>query len=351
MKKVIYYTPVSKKYFQKWEYYQVDLAMLKDTFSEVIVCNSIKDVLKNIMSVDLVYCWWWHRSAHVVLFAKLFNVKTHVTGAIHMYDISGSSDYYGKSFFYRLFSKISLRFSHRNLFISKDQLRQITSHIKTKNPTLLMSSLKKDTKFFDNIQKSKQYMNLEKYKFITICWHTTEQYKRKGVFETLDALALLKKKSIINFEWIILGGSGDGILLLESRIKSLNLTENVSLVLDATEQEKNNLLLTSDLYIQPSWHEGFGNAVLESMSFGLPALVSRYTAQPEVVGSIGFVVHELSDQNIYECLADFINLDLTAREKIMNNIAKRIIDQFSYEIRLKNYKNIVALDDRIKEEG
>ena len=351
MKKVIYYLPVPEEYISRWEYYQVDLDMLKDTCSNVIVCNSIIDVLKHILSTDLVYCWWWHRSTHVVLLARLFNVKTYVTGAIHMYDISGSSDYYGKSFFYRLFSKTSLRFSHRNLFISKDQLRQITSHIETKNPTLLMSSLKKDTKFFDNIQKSKQYINLEKYKFTTICWHTAEQYKRKGVFETLAALALLKKKSIINFEWIIIGGSGDGILLLESRIKSLNLTKNVSLVLDATEQEKNNLLLTSDLYIQPSWHEGFGNAVLESMSFGLPALVSRYTAQPEVVGSTGFIVHELSGQSIYECLVGFTNLDLTAREKIMNNIAKRISDQFSYEIRLKNYKNIVALDDRIKEEG
>ncbi len=344
MKKVIYNTPVSKKYFQKWEYYQVDLAMLKDTFSEVIVCNSIKDVLKNIMSVDLVYCWWWHRSAHVVLFAKLFNVKTHVTGAIHMYDISGSSDYYGKSFFYRLFSKISLRFSHRNLFISKDQLRQITSHIKTKNPTLLMSSLKKDTKFFDNIQKSKQYINLEKYKFITICWHTAEQYKRKGVFETLDALALLKKNLNINFEWIILGGSGDGVSLLESRVKSLNLAENVSLIFDATEQEKNNLLLASDLYIQPSWHEGFGNAVLEAMSCGLPALVSRYTAQPEVVGLTGFVVYELSSKYIFEELVDFVNLDLTARERNIDNIAERISDKFSYEVRLKNYKNILALD-------
>ena len=294
MEKVIYYLPVHKQHTLRWEYYQVDLDMLKDSHANVIVCSSFKAVLKHILSANLVYCWWWHKSVHVVLLARLFNIKTYVTGAIHMYDISGSTDYYGKSFFYRFFSKISLRLSHRNLFISKDQLRQITSHIKTKNPTLLMSSLKKDTNFLDNIQKSKRYINFEKYKFITICWHTAEQYKRKGVFETLDALVLLKKKSNINFEWIILGGSGDGVLLLESRIKSLNLTKNVSLVLDATEREKYNLLLVSDLYIQPSWHEGFGNAVLESMSFGLPALVSRYTAQPEVVGSTGFVVLELS---------------------------------------------------------
>ena len=345
MKKVIYYLPVSEQYISKWEYYLVDLEMLRETHVNVIVCNSFKAVLKHILSANLIYCWWWHRSAHIVLLARLFHVKTYVTGAIHMYDISGSSDYYDKKrFLYRLFSKFSLRFSHRNLFISQDQFHQITSHIKTKNPTLLMSSLKKDVNFFDNIQKSKQYINLKNYKFISVCWHTIEQYKRKGVFETLDALALLKKKSSINFEWTILGASGDGILLLESRIKSLNLDANISLVLDATESEKNNYFLMSDLYIQPSWHEGFGNASLEAMSFGVPALVSRYTAQPEVVGSTGIIVNKLSGQIIYENLLDFTNLDLKTREKNIDNICKRISDNFSYEVRLKNYQNILDLD-------
>ena len=340
---------MSEKYISKWEYYHVDLEMLKESHANVIVCNSFKAVLKHILSANLIYCWWWHRSAHIVLLARLFNVKTYITGAIHMYDISGSTDYYNKNFLYRFFCKFSLRFSHRNLFISQDQFQQITSHIKTKRPTLLMSSLKKDVNFFDNIQKSKQYINLKNYKFITVCWHSIEQYKRKGVFETLDALALLKKRSSISFEWTILGSSsissGDDILLLESRIKSLNLDANISIVLDKTEPEKNNYFLISDLYIQPSWHEGFGNASLEAMSFGVPALVSRYTAQPEVVGSTGIIVHKLSGQIIYENLLDFINLDLKTRKKNIDNIYKRIRENFSYEVRLKNYQNILDFDN------
>ena len=348
MKKVIYFAPVSKKYFQKWEYYQVDLGMLQDICSEVIVCHSIKDVLKNIVSVDLIYCWWWSRSAHVVLLAKLFNVKTHVTGAIHMYDISGSLDYYNKGFFrgffYRSCTKISLKYAYRNLFISNDQLKQITSHLKVNRPTVLRSSLKKGVKFLEIISKKKQEINFENYKFITICWHTLDQYKRKGVFETLDALVIFKKKSNVNFQWIILGGSGDGISPLELKINSLGLAKNISLVIDATEQEKNILLMASDLYIQPSWCEGFGNATLEAMSFGLPALVSRYTAQPEVVGPTGFVANEISSKYIFEKLEDFVNLDHSAREKNIDSIEKRINNKFSYEIRLENYKGILALD-------
>ena len=91
-KKALYFVPVKKEYLSRWEYYQVDLQMLMDSHANVIVCNSFKATLKHILSADLVYCWWWHRSVHIVLLARLFNVKIYVTGAIHMYDISGSSD-------------------------------------------------------------------------------------------------------------------------------------------------------------------------------------------------------------------------------------------------------------------
>ena len=94
----------------------------------------------------------------------------------------------------------------------------------------------------------------------------------------------------------------------------VNLDTNVSLVFHKSESVKNDYYLKSDLYIQPSWHEGFGNAVLEAMSFGIPALVSRYTAQPEVVGSTGIIVHKLSGQVIYNNLPNFTNLDLETRK-------------------------------------
>ena len=100
---------------------------------------------------------------------------------------------------------------------------------------------------------SKQYINLKNFKFITVCWHKLDQYKRKGVFETMDALALLKKRSNISFEWAILGASSseDDILLLKSRIKSLNLNTNVSLIFDKSNFVKIDYYLKSDLYIQP----------------------------------------------------------------------------------------------------
>ena len=141
--KVIYYVPVEKRFFSKWEYYQVDYDVLSLLFSEVIVCSTFMQFLKSFWRADLIFCWWWHTSAPVVLLAKIFHIKVHVTGAIHMFDLSGAVDYYSKSSLFRLAAKISLALADKNLFISYDQLDQINSHLVVNNPVVIRSSLHK----------------------------------------------------------------------------------------------------------------------------------------------------------------------------------------------------------------
>ena len=80
----------------------------------------------------------------------------------------------------------------------------------------------------------------------------------------------------------------------------------------------------------------------------MPALLSRFAAQPEVVGSTGIIVHKLSGQVIYEYLLDFTNLDLETRKKNIDNISKRISENFAYELRLNHYQNILDLDNKNK---
>ena len=96
---VVYYVPVNQKYFDKWEYYQVDLKMLKDVHENVLVAKTFKEFIKIIFSkkIDLVYYWWWHSSLVVILISKLINIPTYGTGAVHMYDESGALDFYKKT--------------------------------------------------------------------------------------------------------------------------------------------------------------------------------------------------------------------------------------------------------------
>lgn len=51
-----------------------------------------------------------------------------------------------------------------------------------------------------------------------------------------------------------------------------------------TDQELVSLYSSCDLFVFPSWHEGFGLPVLEAMACGAPVIASRAASLPEVVG-------------------------------------------------------------------
>ena len=121
--RALYFAPVDKKYFHKWEYYRVDKRMLEDTFSEVVFSNSfIKAIYFVLFSrPKLMYFWWWHRSLPIILICKIFRIRVVGTGAVHMFDESGSSDFYSKSVVYRLLNRLAWRLAEATLFISKSQ--------------------------------------------------------------------------------------------------------------------------------------------------------------------------------------------------------------------------------------
>lgn len=343
----MYFAPVAEYHFERWEYYQVDLEILCEISEEVIVCHSLADVLRAIYRVEIVYCWWWHRSTLVILLAKVLGRPVLTTGAVHMYDYSGASGFYQKSLIYRLATRLSLWWSDANLFISNDQLLQITSECNVTNPVLVYSSLS------DSLQNALHLINTEKlqtgprdpsltrphFKFITLCWHTEQQYIRKGVFETLAALC--EPSESFTYEWTIIGGAGDGLDILKKRVRALGLERSITILVDLDRTSINELLASSDLYLQPSWSEGFGNAVLEAMTVGTPALVSRYTAQPEVVGDCGFVCLEITQDGIRRSIEEFASLDDSQIIELRHKVAERSKNAFSYSNRLKSMRNVV----------
>lgn len=257
--KVLFYAPVKPGYFSKWEYYQVDYQALKSIASDVFVCHSLMDVFKEISRVDVVYCWWWNRSSPVVFVAKLLGKPVVTTGAIHMFDYSGAADFFKKSIFFRLSCRLALRMSNANLFISRDQMLQVTSHCSVSDPHIVYSSLSRAaTQEAAQMAELSQEINrrTDNLRLVTICWHTREQYLRKGVLESLYALADMP--ATLPFTWTILGGDGDGHEYLQAKVDELNLTDRVNILVNCSHEEKNTILKSSDLCLQPSWCEGFG---------------------------------------------------------------------------------------------
>lgn len=152
--------------------------------------------------------------------------------------------------------------------------------------------------------------------------------------------------NVRNREEIVLKVAGDGPnrLNLEILINSLNLSKNVTLL--GYRDDIGDLLNAADIFVHSAYAEGFGIVVPEAMLHGLPVIVSRAGALPELVehGETGYIVDPMDEI----AWADAIERLYTNEELILKlgQRAKQIakerfsIDRF-YEDYLKLYQELL----------
>lgn len=342
---VIYFVPVRREFFEKWEYYQCDYELLNSTYRKVIVCHNLITAFINLRKSKVVFCWWWHSSFPLIVIARLFGKKVICTGAIHMFDYSGAPDFYTKSWMYRLFTKLSLKLSSMNLFISADQKISITSHLSVNTPVTINSSLLPSAVNIDleDVLESYRCSNTSpSVQFLFMAWLTHEQILRKGLFPTIHAFAKYVKEIDKKATLVIAGKTGNGICAIKNCIFELEIENNVFFCIDFDASEKRELFKNSDLLINPSYMEGFGNACLEAMAYGLPVLVSRFGASHEVIGNAGFIINSIDSTNIYLTMCKYGSLKSIEKVKLREMAFSRAHSTFNFNSRLKKFKELIV---------
>jgi glycosyltransferase involved in cell wall biosynthesis len=111
--------------------------------------------------------------------------------------------------------------------------------------------------------------------------------KRKGIYDLLEAAALLKSENIR----FVLAGDGD-IEQVNQHIANHGLASNVSVLGWVSPDKVVALLRDADIYALPSYDEGLPMGILEAMSAGLPVVTTPIGGIPEAVADNdnGFLV-------------------------------------------------------------
>lgn len=122
---------------------------------------------------------------------------------------------------------------------------------------------------------------------------------RKNIPSLLDAF----KNSPYNL--VIAGATGWKNKNILEQIKS---NPNTQLLLNITEKEKSALYKLANIFIYPSFYEGFGFPILEAFKSGIPVITSNRSSLPEVAGQAAEFVNPYHPQEI-----------LAATNKILNN--------------------------------
>jgi glycosyltransferase involved in cell wall biosynthesis len=89
------------------------------------------------------------------------------------------------------------------------------------------------------------------------------------------------------------------------------------------------LFRRAGVYVQPSWHEGFGMAVAEAMLAGCVPVVTNAGALPEVVGDAGVQVASNRPEEVAEGVRRALELEDDARARAR----ERVLTEFPVEAR------------------
>ena len=157
--------------------------------------------------------------------------------------------------------------------------------------------------------------------------------KNKGIF---DLLSVFKKIIQMKFHLklnLIIAGKGRDFNLLKSKIEKYNLSKHVSLLGWVNENKKLQLLKKSDIYVCPSYFEGFPNSLLECMASGIPSISTNVGSIPDVIsnGKNGFL-YDPGDNNELESLIISLLNNSELRKKFSVNSQNHIKDNNTIDV-------------------
>jgi glycosyltransferase involved in cell wall biosynthesis len=154
----------------------------------------------------------------------------------------------------------------------------------------------------------------------------------KGQDNLLEAAALAKAKGS-NVKYLLVGpGSKENVDALLSKIKDLNLTEDVFYL--GYREDAPELIKGSDFFVLPSVKEGFPLAVLEAMALGKPVIATDCCGPADMVndGVNGYLV----PVGRPDLLGDKI-LQLSRDKSAMANMGEQSYEKYRANFGIEKY--------------
>lgn len=327
-KKAVFYANDTLDNIRNMEYYSEEIRAITDAGYEVIVCNKYREIPYNF---DLILIYWWTYSLPILLFCLFFRRKAFVSGAFNFkfQEWQSGNDYFRRPIWQKILLNLSLLLSNKNLFISKNDFLQCKSYFKLSNAHFHPPCVSTD--YFENHANSSR----EK-KALTMSWLSQGNLHRKGIFDSINAIRLLKDDGF-EARLHIIGMIGDAYDELLHHIKKLGLEENIKVEVNVPRDRKIELMRSYNLYIQPSYYEGFGLSAAEALASGMNVIASRVG---DVFNTLGENAYYVEPGNIKEIADAYKELIGCVKSPEAIRVSREyLLDNFSYENKKNFYKN------------
>lgn len=161
--------------------------------------------------------------------------------------------------------------------------------------------------------------------------------KTKGIYEAIDAFAIVKKNREVKISIV-----GDGLELdnIKEYVSKRNITD-VTFHGHLVDHEKAEIFKEADIYIFPSYYEGMPTSVLEAMSFGLPVVTSAVGGLPDFfINDLHGYITGSKDPAVYAELIMKIMDDNELKKKMSLNNFRYARQHFKSDLVGKRVKEI-----------
>ncbi|MFA6974174.1 MAG: glycosyltransferase family 1 protein [Parcubacteria group bacterium] len=108
--------------------------------------------------------------------------------------------------------------------------------------------------------------------------------ERKNIVGIIKSFEILKEHYKITHRLILAGKFGYGAEKIQEELKNTNCGKDIILPGFVSEEEKWKLLKDADVFLFPTFYEGFGIPILEAQSVGCPVVASNNSSVPEIAG-------------------------------------------------------------------
>lgn len=169
--------------------------------------------------------------------------------------------------------------------------------------------------------------------------------KTKGVFYIVTICRLVPIKNLkllfkeIEFlnsnnvrSQLLLVGDGPQQNELVNYSNQLNISSYVSFI--GFQENPYRFLKAADLFVLPSFSEGFAIAMVEAMMVGTPVIATKHGGPSEIIrnGENGWLFDPYTKNELRENIFNFLKLDIMERKKIANKAQDEAFKKYSPNI-------------------
>lgn len=331
MSRFVFYCHEEKANIETMEYYKQDIDALKILGHEVNICTKYSEIP---FIFDAIFIWWWTYALWPVLICRMLKKPCIITGAFNFQFPNNfvGTDYFRRPYWQRFLVKKATTLATLNLFINDYELKDCTEYFGLNNSRYYPCVVHDDYLKGPSTHRKNILFNL--------AWSGKNNLIRKGIPHILHAVRLLKDAGIeINI--ILAGHVGDGVEYLLDMISHLDIKDQVNYLGTISRANKIDLLRTCEIYVQPSYYEGFGVAIAEAMGCGACVITCDVGSVKSVVGDCGIYVSPGSPEELARAIKQVL-YDDKMRHNLQERAYQRACECFSADKKVKRLKHYLT---------